>query len=73
MLGNKFAGAESIQQLSFDTRDGIGVDKRALRVLLDSFRVEPETLLEQTFGDPAVRNRFGKYIGHALVKPYSGE
>lgn len=54
-------------------RDEIDAEKRALRVLLDSFHAEEETLLEETLEDPRTRRKIGTFIGHAMVKPYWGE
>jgi hypothetical protein len=72
MLGTKF-GTYSDQLLEFDPREEIATEKHALRALLDSFRAEPETLLEATINSPATRRTIGKFIGYTLVKPYSGE
>jgi hypothetical protein len=54
-------------------RDEIDAEKHALRVLLDSFHVEEETLLEETLDDPHTRRKVGTLIGHRMVKPYWGE
>ncbi|HWK86654.1 MAG TPA: hypothetical protein VNQ34_04030 [Xanthobacteraceae bacterium] len=48
-------------------------EKQALKDLLASFKKEPETLLEETLRDPATRHNMGRFIGHAIVKPYEGE
>jgi hypothetical protein len=55
------------------SRDEIDAEKRALRVLLDSFHTEQETLLEETLDDPYTRRKIGTFIGHTMVKPYWGE
>ena len=55
------------------TRDEIDAEKRALRVLLDSFHAGEETLLEKTLGDSRTHRKIGTFIGHAMVKPYWGE
>lgn len=54
-------------------RDEIHAEKRALRVLLDSFHVEEETLLKETLEDSRTRRKIGTFIGHRMVKPYWGE
>ncbi len=48
-------------------------EKQALRMLLNSFQEQPETLLERTLRDPATRHSIGKVIGYTIVKPYEGE
>ena len=55
------------------SRDEINAERRALRVLLDSFHVKRETLLEKTLGDSCTRRKMGTFIGHTMVKPYWGE
>ena len=72
MLGKNF-GIGSDRFSDFDQREEIEAEKRALRVLLDSFHTEPERLLEATINNPATRRTIGKFIGYAIVKPYSGE
>lgn len=72
VLGKNF-GISSDQLSDFDQREEIEAEKRALRVLLDSFHIEPETLLEETMDSPATRRTIGKFIGYTIVKPYSGE
>jgi hypothetical protein len=62
--------ASSISKLD---RDELDAEKRALRVLLDSFHTEPETLLEQTIESPTTRRSIGKFIAFTLVKPSAGE
>jgi hypothetical protein len=49
--------------------DELAAEKRTLRVLLDSFHVEQETLLEETLDDVTTRRNIGKFIGHTFVKP----
>lgn len=72
VLGKKF-GTDSDQLPEFDQREEIEAEKRALRVLLDSFHTEPETLFEETINNPGTRRTMGKFIGYTLVKPYLGE
>jgi len=50
--------------------DELAAEKRALRVLLDSFHIEEEILLKETLDNAATRRHIGKFIGHTLVKPY---
>ena len=54
-------------------RKSIAAEKQALKDLLASFKEEQETLLEQSLRDPATRHNMGRFIGHAIVKPYEGE
>lgn len=54
-------------------QNNIAAEKQALKALLTSFKEEPETLLEQSLRDPATRHNVGRFIGHAIVKPYEGE
>jgi hypothetical protein len=65
--------SEDRPAMSATTREDIEADKRALRVLLASFHVEQETLLEETLDDPRTRRKIGTFIGHTMVKPYWGE
>jgi hypothetical protein len=74
--GNAVLGqyvGDNAGQVSDLDRDEIDAEKRALRVLLDSFHTEPETLFEQTIESPATRRGIGKFIGYAFVKPSPGE
>lgn len=65
--------SEGNKPMTLIPRDEIDAEKRALRVLLDSFHVEEETLLEETLEDPRTRRKIGTFIGHTMVKPYWGE
>jgi hypothetical protein len=50
-------------------RDEIDAQKRELRVLLDSFHVRRETLLDETLDDPDIRRKMGKFISQAFTRP----
>jgi hypothetical protein len=45
-------------------------DKRALRVLLDTFHLQPETRLDDRLGDPSVRREIGKLISRHFKQTY---
>lgn len=65
--------SEGNKPMTLITRDEIDAEKRALRVLLNSFDAEEETLLEETLDNSRTRRRMGTFIGHTMVKPYWGE
>lgn len=50
--------------------DEIAAEKRALRLLLDSFHTEKETLLDETLNDPRVRRKVGKVISQSFLHPH---
>lgn len=45
-------------------------DKRALRVLLDTFHLQPETRLDDRLGDPLARREIGKLISRHFKQTY---
>lgn len=65
-------GTLSAAATPFDGNN-VAAEREMLKALLASFKEEPETLLEQTLCDPATRHNMGRFIGHAIVKPYEGE
>jgi len=73
MLGQKHTGDHSGRQPTFDDAEEVAAERRALRLLRDSLQTEPEELLEETLYEPSTRRNIGKFIGFAMVKPYSGE
>ena len=48
----------------------VSPEKRALRVLLDTFHLQPETRLDDGFGDPSVRREIGKLISRHFRRTY---
>jgi hypothetical protein len=48
----------------------VTADKRALRVLLDTFHLRPETRLDDRLGDPSVRREIGKLISRHFKQTY---
>jgi hypothetical protein len=48
----------------------VTADKRALRVLLDTFHLQPETRLDDRLGDPSVRREIGKLISRHFRQTY---
>jgi hypothetical protein len=48
----------------------IAADRRALRVLLDTFHLQPETRLDDRLGDPPVRREIGKLISRHFKQTY---
>lgn len=48
----------------------IAAERRALRVLRDSFHLKKETLLEEALDDMNTRRKVGRFIGYTMVKPY---
>jgi hypothetical protein len=58
-----------LQELPSPQREDI-VDKRALRVLLDTFHLQPETRLDDRLGDPSVRREMGILISRHFRQTY---
>jgi hypothetical protein len=48
----------------------VTTDKRALRVLLDTFHLQPVTRLGDRLGDPSVRRKIGKLISRHFRKTF---
>jgi hypothetical protein len=48
----------------------VAADKRSLRVLLDTFHLQPETRLDDRLGDPSVRREIGKLISRHFKQTY---
>jgi len=48
----------------------VTADKRALRVLLDTFHLQPETRLDDRLNDPSVRREIGKLISRHFKQTY---
>jgi hypothetical protein len=48
----------------------VTADKRALRVLLDTFHLQPETRLDDRLDDPSVRREVGNLIGRHFKQTY---
>lgn len=49
-------------------REDIESERKALRALIESLRVEPETELEKQLNDSKFRRTVGKLISHPFIK-----
>jgi hypothetical protein len=68
--GEPRKNASSLKQERSAQREVIAADRRALRVLLDTFYLEPETRLNDRLGDPSVRREIGKLISRHFRETY---
>jgi hypothetical protein len=64
------AGSAELKEERRAKREVIAADRRALRVLLDTFLLEPETRLDDRLGDPSVRREIGKLISRHFRETY---
>lgn len=56
------------QAILFDEQEKIDAKKRALRVQLDSFHVEPESELHKLLNDARTREKIGRFIALHTMK-----
>ena len=66
----KNAKPAELQEERRAQREIIAADRRALRVLLDTFYLEQETRLDDRLGDPSVRREIGKLISRHFRETY---
>jgi hypothetical protein len=48
----------------------VTANKRSLRLLLDTFHIQPETRLDDRLADPSVRREIGKLISRHFKQTY---
>jgi hypothetical protein len=66
----KNARSSELEEERGAQREVIAADRRAFRVLLDTFYLEQETRLDDRLGDPSVRREIGKLISRHFRKTY---
>lgn len=67
---SEFSSSFENRQSPMMDEETIAAERRALRVLRDSFHLEKETLLEESLDDMNTRRNVGRFIGYTMVKPY---
>lgn len=62
------ASVKSDAERLFEEQEEIDAERRALRVLLDSFHVETEIELAKVLEDEYIQRRIGKFIAERAVR-----